>query len=164
MTQKKRNKCYVPKVPKRVPWWDTATPMTEKHRDSVETDVRMAMAAIADGSGSIENIATLWVQLKLARALLSEIEDGETYDDEIAAGQEALVRIAQKVFSGGKHLLNADIMAAGKAVDLSITVTNEFSRLEIMNRLRTEMRKRGIEDEFNKKEMALWIKQRLLKA
>ena len=116
---------------------------------------------MARGEQTTDNFGTLWVQLKLARGLAPELEEGLFYDDVLEAGQQALVRIAAKYFGGEVRYLNSDVMALGKAVDLSIAMTKQFSRLELMKILRAEMNHRGMLDEFNKKEMTLWVRQRL---
>lgn len=161
---KPRTKKYRPKIPSRIPWWSTATPMTQSHKDQIETEVRIAMSQIAKGDGTLDEIVLLMIELKLARQFTDDMEDGDRLDDALQAGQQALLRITERIQRGETRQLNADLMAAGKAVDLAIGITEHFTRWEIMNVLRAQMRERGIEEKFNKQEVELWIKSRLKKS
>lgn len=162
MSNKKRNKKYRPKLPSRVPWWDRATPMTQSHRESIETGVRLSMAAVSSGSGTVEDVAKVLAQIKVAWHFLPRIEGGLQYKQELEDGYNAGARIGNRIHEGKKQQLNADLIEFGRALDLSIAVTDQFEKFEVLDVISQNLEEYGRDmDDFNKQEVTAWINSRL---
>lgn len=104
----KRTKRYTPKLPKKLPWWRAATPLSEKQRLRIELAPRLALKALFAGEATTEEVNTVAGPIMMTLHLLDKIEDGERYRDRLIAARDAGVRL-YGALSKGKPTLNADL-------------------------------------------------------
>ena len=85
----KRTKRYTPKLPKKLPWWRAATPLSEKQRLRIELAPRLALKALFAGEATTEEVNTVAGPIMMTINLLDKIEDGDRYRDRLIAAREA---------------------------------------------------------------------------
>lgn len=141
----KRTKRYTPKLPKKLPWWRAATPLSEKQRLRIELAPRLALKALFAGEATTEEVNTVAGPIMMAINLLDKIEDGERYRDRLIAAREAGVRLYAAI-SKGKPTLNADIQLFAVGLDIAIEAMALCDRWEYEAAVRKGLEEDGLPD------------------
>lgn len=141
----KRNKRYAPKLPKKLPWWRAATPLSEKQRLRIELAPRLALKALFAGEATTEEVNTVAGPIMMTINLIDKIEDGERYRDPLIAARDAGVRLYAAI-SKGKPTLNADIQLFAVGLDIAIEAMALCDRWEYEAAVRKGLEEDGLPD------------------
>lgn len=145
----KRNKRYAPKLPKKLPWWKAATPLSEKQRLRIELAPRLALKALFAGEATTEEVNTVAGPIMMTLHLLDKIEDGERYRDRLIAARAAGVRLYAAI-SKGTPLINADLQLFAVGLDIAIEAMALCDRWEYEAAVRKGLEEDGLPDVIEK--------------
>lgn len=141
----KRTKRYTPKLPKKLPWWRAATPLSEKQRLRIELAPRLALKALFAGEATTEEVNTVAGPIMMTLHLLDKIEDGERYRDRLIAARDAGGRL-YGALSKGKPTLNADLQMFATGLDIAVEAMALCDRWEYEAAVRKGLMEDGLPD------------------
>lgn len=139
----KRTKRYTPKLPKKLPWWRAATPLSEKQRLRIELAPRLALKALFAGEATTEEVNTVAGPIMMAINLLDKIEDGDRYRDRLIAARDAGVRL-YAALEKGTPLMNADLQMFAVGLDIAIEAMALCDRWEYESAVRKGLKEDGL--------------------
>ena len=145
----KRSKSYRPKLPKKIPWWRAATPLSEKQRLRIELAPRLALKALFAGEATTEEVNTVAGPIMMTLNLLDKIENGERYRDRLIAARDAGVRL-YAALEKGTPLMNADLQMFAVGLDIAIEAMALCDRWEYEAAVRKGLEEDGLPDVIEK--------------